>query len=114
MQRLWEYFRRCIPGELQFQFYRVWGIFFPPSVSFKCVISLRWSGGYGLHSAGKDELGLAGVVKGSLPGPVCPQSALRWSPTGWRSSTRTPLAYLGAGKTCGAGEGPKLGLGVGM
>lgn len=41
--------------------------YFSPSLSFKCVISLRCNGGYHLHSRGKDELGLAGVVKGSPP-----------------------------------------------
>lgn len=113
MQRLWEYFRLCIPGELQFQFYRVRGIFFSfflPPVSFKCVISLCWSSGYELHSTGKDELGLAGVVKGSQPGPLCPQSSPKWESLKCRSSSVTPLAYLGTRKTCGGGEGLKSGL----
>lgn len=74
MQRLWEYFRLCIPGELQFQFYRVWGIFFSLPVSFKCVISLSWSSGCELHSVGKDELGLAEVAKGSMPVPCVPRA----------------------------------------
>lgn len=37
-------------------------VFFPP-LSFRCVISLRCNSGYDLNSRGKDELGLAGVVK---------------------------------------------------
>lgn len=39
----------------------------PPPLSFKCVISLRCNSSYDLHSIGKDELGLAGVVKESPP-----------------------------------------------
>lgn len=40
-------------------------VFFFPSLSFKCFISLRCNSGCDLYSGGKDELGLAGVVKGS-------------------------------------------------
>lgn len=86
------------------------GIFFFHPVSFKCVISLSWSSGYELHRVEKDELGLAGVAKGSVPGPLCPQSSPKWECIECRSSSVTPLAYLGAGKTCGGGEGLKSGL----
>lgn len=48
--------------------------FFSLPVSFKCVISLSWSSGYELHSVGKDELGLAGVAKGSMPVPCVPRA----------------------------------------
>lgn len=88
-------------------------LFFLPPVSFKCVISLCWSSGYEFHSTGKDELGLAELVKGSLPGLLCPQSSPKWASLKWRSSSVTPLVYLGAGKTCGGGEELKLGLGRG-
>lgn len=92
-------------------------VFFLPPLSFKCVISLRCNSGYNLHSIGKDELGPAGVVKGSplwaptvQPGPLHLQSPLRWAPIRWRSSGRTSLECLGTGKICGAGQGPKAGL----
>lgn len=58
-------------------------VFFFPLLSFKCVISLRCNSGYDLHSRGKDELGLAGVVKGSWPpsthGSGWPPASPRWS-----------------------------------
>lgn len=38
-------------------------VFFFPSLSFKCFISLRCNSGCDLYSGRKDELGLAGVVK---------------------------------------------------
>jgi len=93
-------------------------VFPPPPLSFRCVISLSCNRGDDLRSGGKDELGLAGVVKVSPSlGTHCsawtsrPQNPPRWAPVGRRSSVRTPLACLGTGKTHGAGlRGPKAGL----
>lgn len=103
-------FQTLHPGRTTISVLQGLGYFFFLPVSFKCVISLSWSSGYELHSTEKDELGLAGVAKGSVPGPLCPQSFPKWACITCRSSSVTPLAYLGAGKTCGGGEELKSGL----
>ena len=58
-------FQTLHPGRTTISVLQGLGYFFLP-LSFKCVISLRFNSSYNLHSTEKDELGLAGVVKGSL------------------------------------------------
>lgn len=59
-------FQTLHPGRTTISVLQGLGYFFSP-LSFKCVISLRCNSSYDLHSIGKDELGLAGVVRGSPP-----------------------------------------------